>query len=280
MNVDPRLKRILLVGLTAMAGLTLFAGTGASAGSATSGAARLMADDNGVKPTIVLIHGAFADASGWGGVITRLQDRGYIVLAPANPLRSVAGDSAYIASFLATIKGPIVLVGHSYGGEVITNAAQGNPNVKALVYIAAFAPDLGESTGALSTLFPGSMLTPDNLTLRPFPGGVDGYITPGVFREVFAADVPAETAAIMAVSQRGASLTTLGEPSGVAAWKTIPSWYLVANQDHAISPALERFMAARIHAHTVQIDSSHAAMVSHPGAVADLILSAVHGDDR
>src|SRR6266446_2793488 len=166
MNVDPRLKRILLVGLTAMAGLTLFAGTGASAGSATSGAARLMADDNGVKPTIVLIHGAFADASGWGGVITRLQDRGYIVLAPANPLRSVAGDSAYIASFLATIKGPIVLVGHSYGGEVITNAAQGNPNVKALVYIAAFAPDLGESTGALSTLFPGSMLTPDNLTLR------------------------------------------------------------------------------------------------------------------
>src|SRR6266550_1753006 len=275
----PQLKRILLVGLAAIAGATLFAGSGASAGSATSDGARSMADDNGSKPTIVLIHGAFADASGWGGVITRLQGRGYTVLAPANPLRSVSGDSAYIASFLATIKGPIVLVGHSYGGEVITNAAQGNPNVKALVYIAAFAPDLGETSGALAAKFPGSLITPQNLTLRPFPGGVDGYITPSVFREVFAADVPAETAAIMAVTQRGASFATLGEPSGVPAWKTIPSWYLVANHDNAIPPALERFMAARIHAHTVEIDSSHAAMVSHPGAVANLILSAVRGDD-
>ena len=273
------LKRILLIGLTALAGATLFAGTGASAGTTTSASTRLMADDNGARPTIVLIHGAFADASGWGGVITRLQGRGYTVLAPANPLRSVTGDSAYIASFLATIKGPIVLIGHSYGGEVITNAAQGNPNVKALVYIAAFAPDLGETSAALGAMFPGSLLTPQNLTLRPFPGGVDGYITPSVFREVFAADVPAETAAIMAVTQRGASFATLAEPSGIPAWKTIPSWYLVANQDRAISPALERFMAARIHAHTVQIDSSHAAMVSHPDAVTDLILSAVRGND-
>jgi pimeloyl-ACP methyl ester carboxylesterase len=280
MNVHSRLKRIVFVGLTAIAGATLFAGTGASAGAATLGAGIVAAqDDNGVKPTIVVIHGAFADASGWGGVITRLQKRGFTVLAPANPLRSVSGDSAYIASFLATIKGPIVLVGHSYGGEVITNAAQGNPNVKALVYIAGFAPDQGETSGGLSAKFPGSLLTPQNLTLRPFPGGVDGYITPSAFREVFAADVPAETAAIMAVTQRAASFATLGEPSGVPAWKTIPSWYMVANQDNAIPPALERFMAARIHAHTVQIDSSHAAMVSHPGAVTDLILRAVQGDD-
>src|SRR3984893_7051893 len=280
MNVDsstnrPQLKRTALVVLSAIAGVALFAGTGAAASPGTSAArAESALENNGAKPTIVLIHGAFADASGWSGVIARLRDRGYTALAPANPLRSVAGDSAYVASILATISGPIVLVGHSYGGEVITNAAQGNPNVKALVYIAAFAPDLGETSGALATRYPGSMLTPQNLTPRPFPGGVDGNTTLSRFREVFAADVSADLASIMAVSQRGASFATLGEPSGVPAWKTIPSWYLVANQDNAIPPAAERFMAARMHAHTVQIDSSHAAMVSHPGAVTDLILSA------
>jgi pimeloyl-ACP methyl ester carboxylesterase len=122
------------------------------------------------------------------------------------------------------------------------------------------------------------MLTPQNLVFRPFPGGVDGYINPAVFREVFAADVPARTTAVMGASQRPAALSSLSEPSGAPAWKTISSWYLVANQDHAINPDLERFMAARMHAHTVQIDSSHAAMVSNPGAVTDLIVSAAQGD--
>jgi pimeloyl-ACP methyl ester carboxylesterase len=254
----------------------LLASAGVAASPVTSAAAGAAAP----KPTIVLIHGAFADASGWGGVITRLEDRGYTVLAPANPLRGVATDSAYIASVLATISGPIVLVGHSYGGEVITNAATGNPHVKALVYIAAFAPDKGESAGGILAQFPGSMLTPANLILRPFPQpgttGTDAYINPAVFREAFCADCSAGTAAVMAATQRPAALATLSEPSGVPAWKTIPSWYLVANQDHAIPPAAERFMAARMHAHTVQIDSSHAAMISHPGAVTDLILSAAH----
>jgi pimeloyl-ACP methyl ester carboxylesterase len=277
---SPRLRRIALVALAAIIGVTLFAGLGASASPANSAAAAGAAHyNNGVKPTIVLIHGAFADASGWAGVITRLQDRGYTVLAPANPLRSVAGDAAYIASVLATIPGPIVLVGHSYGGEVITNAATGNPNVKALVYVAAFAPDQDETAGELATKFPGSALTPDNLILRPFPQpdgttGTDAYINPTVFRSVFCADLPKTTAAVMAASQRPGSLSTLGEPSGVPAWKTIPSWYLVANQDRAIPPAAERFMAERMGAHTIQIDSSHVAMISHPGVVTRLILDA------
>ncbi len=279
----PRLKRVLLTALSAIIGVLLIAGTGASASPAISAAAVAAHHDNGPRPTIVLVHGAFADASGWAGVITRLEDRGYTVLAPANPLRGVATDSAYIASVLATITGPIVLVGHSYGGEVITNAATGNPNVKALVYIAAFAPDLGETAGGILARFPGSMLTPPNLILRPFPQpdgttGTDAYINPAVFREAFCADCAASTAAVMAATQRPAALATLSEPSGVPAWKTIPSWYLVAGQDHAIPPAAERFMAARMHAHAVEINSSHAAMVSHPGTVTDLILSAAQAD--
>jgi pimeloyl-ACP methyl ester carboxylesterase len=235
----------------------------------------------GDKPTVVLVHGAFADASGWAGVEQRLDKRGYTVIAPANPLRGVDGDAAYIASVLATIQGPIVLVGHSYGGEVITNAATGNPQVKALVYIAAFAPDQGETSGTLANMFPGTGLTQANLVFRPYPlgngqTGTDGYINPTVFQQVFCADVPAETARTMAASQRPAELATLGEPSGVPAWRTIPSWYLVASEDHAIPPAAERFMAHRMGAHTVEIDSSHVAMISHPGTVTDLILSAVH----
>jgi pimeloyl-ACP methyl ester carboxylesterase len=277
---SPGLKKILLAALSAIIGVILLAGTWATAGPASSAAAAVPAHHgNGPKPTIVLVHGAFADASGWGGVTTRLENRGYTVLAPANPLRGVATDSAYIASVLATITGPIVLAGHSYGGEVITNAATGNPHVKALVYIAAFAPKLGETSGGILAKFPGSMLTPQNLILRPFPQpggttGTDAYINPAVFREAFCADCSARTAAVMAATQRPGALATLSEPSGVPAWKTIPSWYLVASQDHAIPPAAERFMAARMHARTVQINSSHAAMVSHPGAVTNLILKA------
>ena len=275
-----RLTRTLLAALTAIIGVLLLGGIWAAASPATSAAAAVTArHHNGPKPTIVLVHGAFADASGWGGVITRLEERGYTVLAPANPLRGVPADSAYIASVLVTISGPIVLAGHSYGGEVITNAATGNPNVKALVYIAAFAPAAGETAGGILATFPGSMLTPPNLIFRPFPQpdgttGTDAYINPAVFQQAFCADCSDVTAAVMAAAQRPAALATLSEPSGVPAWKTIPSWYLVASQDHATPPAAERFMAARMHARTVQIDSSHAAMVSHPGPVTDLILSA------
>lgn len=236
------------------------------------------------KPTIVLVHGAFADASGWSGVTERLQDRGYTVVAPPNPLRGVASDAAYLRSYLTQVKGPIVLVGHSYGGIVITNAATGNKNVKALVYIAAYAPDEGESIGSLSQQVPGGMISPATLTLLPFPlaDGTfanEGIITPNVFREIFAADLPEKTTAVMATAQRPGALQTLGEPSGPPAWKAIPSWYLVAGRDNAIGTELERFMAKRIGATTVEAKrASHVVMISRPGLTTRLILSAAHDD--
>src|SRR4051794_3085901 len=204
------------------------------------------------KPTIVLVHGAFADASGWSGVISRLQAKGYPVLAPPNPLRGVAADAAYVRSFLATIKGPIVLVGHSYGGVVITNAATGNPNVKALVYVAAFAPDLGDTVESLGKLGTGGGLGPATRDLRPYPAPpgyppLEGYIKLDVFHDIFAADLPRKQARIMPLPQRPAALATLGEPSGPPAWKTIPSWYLVPTRDRAIGSDVLLAMAARIH---------------------------------
>jgi pimeloyl-ACP methyl ester carboxylesterase len=228
------------------------------------------------KPTIVLEHGAFADASGWNGVTERLQDDGYTVIAPANPERGLASDSAYLSSILDTIQGPVVLVGHSYGGAVITNAANGHANVKALVFIAAFAPDLGETVGGLAGLNPGSGLTPANLVVRPYPGGGDAYINPTVFHQVFAGDLSAKTADVMAASQRPADLGILSEPSGQPAWKTIRSWYMVASHDMTIPPATERFMAQRANATTVEVASSHVAMISHPDAVEDLIVNAAN----
>jgi pimeloyl-ACP methyl ester carboxylesterase len=260
-----------LVALTAIAGVLALASMSASAHPGPK-----------PKPTVVLVHGAFADASGWSGVITRLQQRGYPVIAPANPLRGVASDAAYLKSLLATIDGPIILVGHSYGGMVITNAATGNPNVKALVYIAAYAPDAGDSVASLETLAPGGGIGPATLTLRPFPApdgsqALEGYITTGVFRDIFAADVPRQTAAAMAVSQRPAALSLLGEPSGPPAWKSIPSWYLVAGRDNAIGTQVERIMAQRIHAHTAEVDgASHVVMISHPEETTRLILDAAH----
>jgi pimeloyl-ACP methyl ester carboxylesterase len=273
-------KAPLLI-LTAVLGIAALSVPQASANLPTASAANVTQTHNSPKPTIVLVHGAFADASGWTASMKQLIRQGYPVIAPANPLRGVAADSAYLASVLATITGPIVLVGHSYGGEVITNAATGNPKVKALVYIAAFAPDKGETSGALATKFPGSMLTQDNLVFRPYPlpdgtVGTDGYINPTVFHQVFCADLPAGEAAVMAATQRPGSVITLGEPSGVPAWKTIPSWYLVAKQDNAIPAAAERFMARRMGAHTIEIDSSHVAMISHPAIVTQLILAAAN----
>jgi pimeloyl-ACP methyl ester carboxylesterase len=179
---------------------------------------------------------------------------------------------------LATIPGPIVLVGHSYGGAVISNAALGNPNVKALVYIAGFALAEGETVFGIVGQFPGSQL-PQNILARPYSQGsagtgIDAYIDPAAFRQVFAADVPAPTAAVMAATQRPGTLASGSEGSGPPAWQSIPTWYLVANQDRAIPPAAERFMAERAHAHTVEIDSSHVAMISHQDVVTDLILDA------
>ena len=233
---------------------------------------------NTTKPTVVLVHGAFADASGWSGVIDELRQDGYPVLAPANPLRDLTGDSDYLASILATILGPVVLVGHSYGGAVITNAAVDRTNVKALVYIAAFAPDSGESIFELTGRYPGSrLLTATSPRPYPVPGvgvGVDTYIDPAQFHDVFVGDVPEATAAVMAASQRPLTLAAGAGKTRAVAWKTIPSWYMVATEDHAIPPDAERFMARRARSQTVEVNGSHAVMVAHPRPVADLIRTA------
>ena len=230
------------------------------------------------NPTIILVHGAFADASGWADVITELSDRDYRCYAPANPLRGVSHDGDYIRSFVATIDGPVVLVGHSYGGCAITNAGVGSPNVKALVYIAAFAPDEGETLLETFSLGGGSSDLANHLVLRSYPGAPDGesdsYIAADSFHALFCADVDANLALTMEAGQRGFALTCLSTPSGPAAWKTVPSWYMVAADDKTIPPEAERSMAARAGAHTVEVPSSHVAMVSHPQEVAELIVRA------
>jgi pimeloyl-ACP methyl ester carboxylesterase len=254
----------------------------AFAAAVPAASARPAASDVGAAaakpPTVVLVHGAFADASSWNGVVQRLQRDGYRVVAPANPLRGLPGDSAYIASVLRSIKGPIILAGHSYGGAVISSAAVGNPQVKALVFISALVPDRGEVLADLSAKFPGSELNPALMSV-PFtkPDGTtatDLYIRPDSLRAVFAADLPAVTAAAMAVTQRPISASAFADKAGPAAWKSIPSWALVATHDKAIAPDLERFEAKRAGSHTVEVNSSHVAMISHPQVVTDLILDA------
>ena len=253
--------------------LALVIGGGAASGQPTAHTG------SGIKPTIVLVHGGWADSSGWNGVISRLTRAGYPVIAPANPLRGLTSDADYIRSVLQTITGPIVLVGHSYGGAVISNAAPGVPNVKALVYIAAFAPETGEPLQALVTKNPGTMITPAALDTRqyPLPGGGEGtdlYIKQSAFHDAFAGDLPLSTANLMWAEQRPFSLAAFTEPSGDPAWKTIPSWYLVSTNDHAIPPATQWFMARRAHAQIESVEASHVSYISHPDVTTDLILKA------
>ncbi|MBE2320546.1 alpha/beta hydrolase [Solirubrobacter sp. CPCC 204708] len=232
------------------------------------------------KPTIVLVHGAFADASGWNDVTERLQDRGYNVLAPANPLRGVTADAASLRRLLEHISGPVVLVGHSYGGVVITNAATGNPNVKALVYAAAFAPAQGETVQQLTPAAGGAMLGLKALDLvgDGTPPGTEGTIKQDLFREIFAADLPRRVTNVMAVSQRPASLVTLGEGSGVPAWASIPSWALVPTRDNTIGTGNLRAMAKRAKARTWEVrNASHVVMMSEPAITTELILQAARG---
>ncbi|MDT4911843.1 MAG: hypothetical protein QOC66_971 [Pseudonocardiales bacterium] len=233
------------------------------------------------KPTIVLVHGGWDNSTGWNDVITKLQQRGYPVIAPANPLRSLSSDAAYVSSVLDTISGPIVLVGHSYGGAVITNAAVGHDNVEALVYIAAFAPDAGESLVQLVTMNPGSEIGPNTLITRPYPlpdgtQGNDLYLTREGLGTAFAADVPRKTQDQMFATQRPFSEEAFASPSGEPAWKTIPSWYLVASNDRAIPPATQRFMAQRAGAQTSEVRSSHVPQISHPDKTVDVILQAAN----
>ena len=226
------------------------------------------------KPTIVLVHGAWADSSGWNGVTAKLQADGYTVKAVADPLRDLSTDAAYVTAITKSVKGPVVLVGHSYGGAVITNAATVAGNVKALVYVSAYAPETGESALALTMKFPGSLLGGTALIQVPLPDkAVDFFIHPDVFRADFAADVPAAQAKLMAVDQRPVANAALGGESAAPAWKTIPSWFVYGSADKAIPPAAHAFMAHRAKAKETVIvaGASHVVMISHPATVAGVI---------
>ncbi|MGI3786184.1 MAG: alpha/beta hydrolase [Janthinobacterium lividum] len=231
------------------------------------------------RPTVVLVHGAFVDASGYAGVIRELQQADLDVLAPPNPLRSVATDAASIRSVIAAIPGPVVLVGHSYGGAIITKASVGLENVQALVYLAGFGLDVDESVLSVQEPFAPSLLVsnarPSSYEAPGAAGGPDLYIDTKTFRETFCADVPADVAAVLAVSQRPVAAATLNEQCTAAGWKTIPSWFLVSAQDNTINPEAEQFMASRMGATTETINASHLAFVSRPVETAAFILSAL-----
>jgi pimeloyl-ACP methyl ester carboxylesterase len=229
------------------------------------------------KPTVVLVHGAFADAGGFAEIVQRLTADGYPVVAAANPLRSVASDAVSVRALLDSIEGPIVLVGHSYGGTVISKAAAGNPDVRALVYIAAYLPDTGETAAELTTRFPGSDV-PDSLKPVALPdGGTDLFIDPAAFTVSFAGDVPVKQARVFALSQRPATAAALNEPfPGAPAWRTIPSYDLISGSDRIIPPAVQRYMAGRAGAKVQVIKgASHLGVFfEHPGATTALIKKA------
>ena len=233
----------------------------------------------GQQPTIVLVHGAFADASSWNGVIERLQQQGCTVVAPANPLRGVATDSAYLASVVNQLDGPVLLVGHSYGGAVITNAAA--TGVVGLVFVAAFAPDEGERLGDIEASSKDSVLN-SALVQRQYPTGqgtetaTEFAIDPALFREAFAADLPTEQTAVLAATQRPVAASAFTDVSGPPAWKMLPSWAVVATGDKAAGSDVVRSMAQRAGADILEVEGSHVIMISQPQVVADLILKAVH----
>jgi pimeloyl-ACP methyl ester carboxylesterase len=233
-----------------------------------------------VKPTIVLVHGAFADTSSWNGVIKTLEKDGYPVVAAANPLRGVASDAQYIGNIVSSIKSTVVLVGHSYGGSVVSAAANGHDNVKALVYVSAFAPEAGETAVALTGKFPGSTLGPTLAApVKLSGGGTDLYIQQDKFHDQFAADVPQADAKLMAATQRPVTESALNEASGDPAWKHISSWFIYGDKDKNIPPQSLAFMAERAHSHQTVVvkGASHVVMVSNPEPVARLIESAAAG---
>lgn len=235
------------------------------AASALVGSPALAASPS-ARPTIVLVHGAFADALGWQKLIPILLRDGYQVTGVEIPLESLDGDVATTKRALEAQSGPVVLVGHSYGGAVITGAAAGNPNVKALVYLAAFAPDNGEAVGAFGDKYPADL----GKALRPDSAGFL-YVDRAQFRQDFAADVDANDVAVAAATQKPLNSSVFKASVPVAAWKTIPSWYVVSKKDHAINPDLERFYAKRMNAHTTEVDASHVAFISHPDEIAKII---------
>jgi pimeloyl-ACP methyl ester carboxylesterase len=269
----------VVAGLAALAGLAV---VGSAAASTHSPAASH--HPSGPRPTIVLEHGAWANGASWNGVVRRLQADGYTVDVPPNPLMGLAFDPEYLADFLHTISGPIVLVGHSYGGAVITNAATGDKQVKALVYVDGFAPDQGQTLGQLVSSVPGSCVVAADPTtifnLAPYPGapaGVfDAYYKQNLFPACFANGLPLREARVLAATQEPLSTIALSQKSGVPAWKTIPSWAVVGTADRVILPAIHLAMARHAHAHITKVRAPHLSMVSNPGVVTRVILKAVH----
>jgi pimeloyl-ACP methyl ester carboxylesterase len=275
-------RTIAAAACLSVAGLSLFGAQGASE-------AALSPNANHTNPTVVIEHGAWADGSSFAKVVRILQHDGYTVDVPPNPLAGLPSDTATLTDYLHTITGPIVLVGHSYGGMVTTDAATGNPNVKALVYVDAFVPAQGETAIALASAQPGSCLggggNPANVfDFVPYPGAAAGdadlYAKVGPstdypgFAQCFANDLPASKGAVLASLQSPIAFSALSEPSTAPAWTTIPSWDLIGTLDHVIPPAEQLFMAHRAHAHIEEIPASHLSMISQAGAVADTITQA------
>jgi pimeloyl-ACP methyl ester carboxylesterase len=264
----------------ASAALLIPLGQAASAQTTTT----VTASHQAPKPTIVLVHGAWASTSSWNGVISRLHALGYTVYTPPNTLMGLTYDDAYLADFLHSIAGPIVLVGHSYGGAVITNAATGDKQVKALVYVDAFMPAKGETTGQLVAAKPGSCVVVKDPTtifrLVPYPGApvgaADAYLKQSVFPNCIANGLPGAEQQTLAITQLPLSTLALSQKSGTPAWKTIPSWAVVGTEDHTIPPAELMFMAERAHAHITTVKAPHVSMISDPGVVTSVILQAVH----
>jgi pimeloyl-ACP methyl ester carboxylesterase len=230
--------------------------------------------------TVVLVHGAFADSSSWSGVIERLQALGVQVTAPANPLRGVSKDSAYLASYLNQIPGPVLAVGHSYGGAVISNAAANAPNVVGLVFVAAFAPDEGERLGEVTATSKDAILGTVLVPLK-YPTGqgtetaVEFAINPAGFHDAFAADLPVEQSAVLAATQRPVADLAFSDASGAPAWKSLPCWAVIATKDKAAGTDITRFMAERAGAAITEVESSHVVMISQPQIVAEVILTAL-----
>ena len=249
--------------------------TGAAAGVRATPAAAQTIASAAMKPTIVLVHGAFADASSWNGEVSLLQRDGFTVIAPPNPLRGIESDGKSVAALLRTIKGPIVLVGHSYGGPVIDTAALGIPEVKALVFVSAYALDKGETVAGLGMKFPTSQLTPAVLTQVPFstPTGRDAdlYVNQAPFETIFASGLPESQSIIMQATQRPLAASALSEKAPEPAWKTIPSWAVLSDGDLVIPPDEQQFMYQRAKSKITHVAAGHTALVSHPDIVVRVI---------
>ena len=274
---------IILAGALALSGLLLASSLTGAAHAATlrTGRTGVAADISGAKPTIVLVHGAWADSGSWNAVTAILQHDGYTVYAPPNPLLGLTDDTTALTDFLQSVTGPVVLVGHSYGGEVITNAADGNSQVKALVYDDAYLPAQGEDLQDLTTAGSCFYLPASEestvFNFGPFPGSPSGdvaYVKQSVFPGCFANGLPASEAAVLAATQRPLATNAFTDPSGTPAWATIPSWDIIGLNDHVLTPAEQLFMAHRAHAHITEIDAPHLSMISNPGVVASVIIQA------